>query len=214
MHRILLVIIILFSFSSCKLDPFETLAATENGIVFSKLPTFIGGGVHQKVYAPKQKILLMPWEQVYKLDTGLQTVSWGAKGEGDNSKVEDFVQTRALDGNEVSLTMTVSYRVMPEKVGYVIQKIGVTNEAVKQLVTVVARSDIRTYMNFLRTDDFSNSDERTKRVLQIKNAMNSRLQPEGIEIIDVLYVKRLFSKAMADGTLDTRYQDEINKTYR
>ncbi|MFN8389246.1 MAG: SPFH domain-containing protein [Bdellovibrionota bacterium] len=209
--RAILIFVTCVAFAGCKLDPFETLGPSEHGVVFSALPTFLGGGVEKKVYSPKQKVMLWPWQRLYRMDTGLQTVTWGGQGEGDDTLHEDFVQTRAIDGNEVALTMTVTYRIRPEQLGYVIQKVGIDNDTVKRLVTFVARSDIRLHMNYLKTEDFRSVEERQKRVEQVKSFMNERLQPEGIDVIDVIFVNGLFYRQKSDGTMDTSYQDQMNE---
>ena len=193
---------------------FKTLGSSEHGVVFSGLPVFAGGGVNKTIYGPQQKVFLFPWETLYSYNTGLQSISWGGKEEGDAKLHEDYVQTRAIDGNEVSLNMTVSYRIVPEKVGYVLQYVASNDAEVTRLVTAVARSDIRTWMNYLRTDDFSNLEERQKRVDQVKRALNERLLPEGISIEGVYYEKNLFYRERSDKTIDTSYQDQINETER
>lgn len=192
---------------------FQAMGPSEHAVVFSQLPPFLGGGVRAKLIGPSQKELIMPWEKVYRLDTGVQTVSWGHR-RGNEQEVEDFVQTRALDGNEVNLAMTVRYHVVPEMVGHIIQRVGTTNEAVAHLVTAVARADIRTQMNILKTEDFFNRAKLQVAVDRVRDAMNRRLRDEGIEIEAVIYDSHVFARKLADGTLDTSYQDQINATER
>ncbi len=201
-----------FSMSGCRLDPFETLGPSEHGVVFSALPPLLGGGIKKTVYSPKQKVFLMPWDTLYHFDTGLQTLSWGAKGEGDNQTTEDSVHTRAIDGNEVLLSMTVTYRVIPEKLPYIVQRVGASAETIRKLITFVSRADIRTHMNYLHTNEVQLFEARQRRVEQVKSFMNERLQPEGIEVVDVIFDKALFYREKLDGTLDTSYQDQINET--
>jgi hypothetical protein len=110
--------------------------------------------------------------------------------------------------------MSVSYRIIPEKVPYVLQYVASNDAGVGRIVTAVARSDIRTWMNYLRTDDFSNLEERQKRVDQVKQALNERLLPEGISVEGVYYEKNLFYRERSDKTIDTSYQDQINETER
>lgn len=210
-RRIPLFLALFLACSGCQLDPFEVLGSTEHGVKFSALPPLLGGGVEERVYGPKQKVLMMPWERLYRMDTSLQSLSWGEAGEGDNKDVQDFVHTRAIDGNEVALAMTVTYRVVPEKLSYVIQHVGVSTEDIRRLVTTLARADIRTQMNFLRTEDFATA-ERQKKVEEVKGRMNAQLLPEGIEIVEVIYEKGLFYRQRADGTTDSSYQDQMNET--
>ena len=65
-----------------------------------------------------------------------------------------YVQTRALDGNEVALAVTVSYKIRTEPAALrrLIQKVALTNQRVENIVVAAARADIRTFMNELKTD--------------------------------------------------------------
>jgi len=209
--RVILCGALLF-LSGCRIDPFEALGPSEHGVVFSAFPPMLGGGVKSTVYAPKQKVFLLPWETLYHFNTGLQTLSWGSKGDGDDRGVDDSVHTRAIDGNEVLLSMTITYRVLPEKLPYIVQRVGATNDTIKKLVTFVSRADIRAHMNYLHTDEVQIYEARQKRVEQVKEFMNERLRPEGVEVVDVIYDKGLFYREKADGTIDTSYQDQINET--
>lgn len=205
---------ILFGLSACDGVGFQTMGSSQTGVVFSALPPFLGGGVREKLISPSEKEFLWPWEKLYSIDTGVQSISWGAMGQGDKREVEDFVQTRALDGNEVKLAMTVRYRVIPEKVPYVIQNVGLTDQKIQQLVSSVAGADIRTHMNILKTEDFFNRTQLQIAVDQVRDALNRRLVPEGIRIESVLYESHVFARKRPDGSMDTSYQDQINETER
>ena len=193
---------------------FQAMESTEHGVVFSALPPFLGGGVRNKILPPSAKEFILPWETLYRLDTGIQSVSWGAVGRGDQKEIEDFVQTRALDGNEVNLSMTVRFRIIPEKLPYIIQYVGKDNERVAKIVATIAKADVRTHMNTLRTEDFFNRSKLQIAVERVREALNARLRPEGVEVESVLYDSHLFARRLADGTLDTSYQDQINATER
>ena len=211
--KVSLVVCVLLGSSGCE-SGFQAMESTEHGVVFSALPPFLGGGVRGKILPPSAKEFILPWETLYRMDTGVQSVSWGAVGHGDVKAIEDFVQTRALDGNEVNLSMTVRFRVMPEKLPYIIQYVGKDNERLSTLVSTVAKADVRTHMNTLRTEDFFNRSKLQIAVERVRDALNARLRPEGIEVESVLYDSHLFARRLADGTLDTSYQDQINATER
>ena len=211
---ITLSLLLVLGLSSCKGAGFQTMGSSQTGVVFSALPPFLGGGVREKLISPSEKEFLWPWEQLIAVDTGVQSISWGAVGQGDKKEVEDFVQTRALDGNEVKLAMTVRYRVIPEKVSYVVQNVGITDDKIQQLVASVAGADIRTHMNILRTEDFFNRTQLQIAVDQVRDALNRRLVPEGIRIESVLYESHVFARKRPDGSIDTSYQDQINETER
>ncbi len=212
-HALLLLLPLgaLFSLSACD-SGFQKIEASEHAVVFSAIPRFIGGGVRDKVLQPGEMEFVFPWESLYRLDTSLQSIAWGGVGSGDRKEVEDYVETRALDGNEVGLAITVQYHIIPEKVPYIIQNVGIDDLAIKSLVTAVARADIRTHMNVLNTRDFFSPEKRQSAVDQVKLALKGRLEPEGIAIDNVIYNDHRFERRLQDGTVDRSYQEQIDRT--
>ncbi len=188
--------------------------AGEYGVVFVALPPWLGGGVREKVIEPGEAAFVPPWASVYKVQSTVRSISWGGVGQGTNKSVEDFVETRALDGNEVGLAFTIQYYIDKAKAPLVIQRVGVQPDAVERLVTAVAQSDIRTHMNILKTRDFFSPEAREDAVKQVKVALQSRLEPDGIVIRDVIYNSHRFERRLDDERVDDSYQRQIENTQR
>jgi regulator of protease activity HflC (stomatin/prohibitin superfamily) len=180
--------------------------------VFNALPGFLGGGVRKKKLEPGEMEFILPWQTVYRLDTTVQSITWGGSGGNDEKKIEDYVETRALDGNEVGLSVTVQYRINPEMVHHVVQYVGSSNEQIQKLIAATARADIRTQMNMLKTQDFFSPLKRQAAVNRVKLALEKRLNNEGIIIEAVIYTDHRFERRQADGTYDRSYQEQIDKT--
>lgn len=196
-----------------KVGGFQTIGGGEHAVIFSALPRMLGGGVEaSRILRPGEKEFVWPWERLYRIDTTVQSIGWGGMNQGDNRKSEDFVETRTLDGNEVLLAITIQYHVNPEKLGWIVQHVGVTNESLRQLISAVARADVRTHTNTLKTQGFFQPNERDNAVNQVKQAMNKRLNPEGIIVDDVIYVDHRFERRLADGSSDHAYQEQIDST--
>lgn len=207
----LLAIAICCAFSACNAG-FQKMQSSEYSVVFSKLPRFLGGGMRDKTLNPGEMEFVFPWEELYRFDTSVQSLSWGAAGTGNDHLVEDYVETRALDGNEVGLAITVHYHVNPARLHHVVQYVGVDNNAIKRLVAAIARADIRTHMNILRTRDFFNPEKFQSVVDRVKIALNTRLEREGIVIDSVIYNDHRFERRLPDGTYDRSYQEQIDRT--
>ena len=212
---------------------FQKMESSEYGVVFTSLPRFLGGGVREKVLEPGEMEFFFPWDVLYRVDTSVKSISWGARGEESqdsdtlskehrNSETspnttakespEDYVETRTLDGNEVGLAITVQYHLNPEKVRDIVQTVGVEEAKIRELVRTVARADIRTRMNTLKTSGFFSPDKRQAAVEQVKTSIAARLEPEGIIIDDVIYNDHRFERRLADGTFDRSYQEQIDRT--
>lgn len=142
---------------------FEQLGTSEHAVIFSALPPFIGGGIKNKIAEPGEKVFVMPWDTLYRIETSIQSIGWGGKGYGNSSEVENYIETRALDGNEVGLAITVQYQVDPKALIHVIENVGSSDESIRNLVSLCARADIRTHMNVLRTRDFFDPELKTPR---------------------------------------------------
>ncbi len=209
-RRILLSFFVL-TLSACQ-SGFQTMESSEHAIVFNALPRFVGGGIREKTLEPGEMEFIFPWQSLYRIDTSVQSISWGDVGRGDNKAVEDLVETRALDGNEVGLSIIVQYKINPKMLEHVVTKIGPSNDHVRRLVAAIARADIRTHMNMLRTRDFFSPNERQAAVVRVEEALKSRLEPEGIIISSVIYNDHRFERRLADGTFDRSYQEQIDKT--
>ena len=188
------------------------MEAGEYGVVFVALPTWLGGGVSNTVIEPGEVKLLPPWSSIYRVSSTDRSIGWGGVGEGSAKLVEDYVETRALDGNEVGLAMTIQYAIEKSKAPQIIQKIGIEPGAVDQLVRAVAQADIRTHMNILKTADFFGPKERQDAVNDLKIALQRRLEPDGIIIRNVIYNAHRFERRLDNGTMDDSYQQQINGT--
>jgi hypothetical protein len=214
-----LLLISLLALAGCDTG-FQHMGTTEYGVRFRKLPTFMGGGLGSadSVAHPLQTVVVFPWETVRRFDTAPQYLSWG-KGMGDaaggsTQLVQDEdVYTRAKDGNEAALKLTVRYRIKPDPESLVklVQNVAETEEDVRNLVIAVVRSEIRSYMNQLKTSEFRDDKKRNETVDDVLQATQRHLAPLGIEVEAVNLKQYRFVRPLPDGTEDTRYQDRLRE---
>ena len=199
----LLKLIFLSSLLLTQACTYESMGSSEHGVVFEKLPPIhvgsVGiGGLKKRILRPKEVELLFFWEDLYRFDTSIHSISWGGQ-----SPEYPWIQTRTRDGNEVGLAVTIRYHLEPEKLPFILQNVGSSDERVRKVVSEVARSDIRTHMNSLHTQDFFNTAARTKAISNAQMALNKRLNSEGIVVDAVFYNDHRFEK---------QYQDLIEET--
>lgn len=195
----------------------QDMGATEYGVRFRKLPPILGGGVGSagSIAAPLESVVVLPWETLLRFDTSPQYLTWGGGSAGE-SATEHLVQaedvyTRAKDGNEAALKITVRYRInpKPEALVKLAQEVATSNQEVRSLVIAVIRSEIRTYMNRLRTVEFRDDKKRNDTVDEALAASKSRLSPLGIEVESINLKQYRFVRLLKDGTEDTSYQDRL-----
>jgi hypothetical protein len=205
--RLSVLILFVVAFSGC-----QQMGPTEYGLRFRRLPPLLGGGVSQSTIAPARMAVLWPWDSVYRFDTSVRDVSWGS-GKSDSADAGNFVHTRALDGNEVALAVTVRYRLQTEaaKLVKLLEEVGTSNEEIRDLVVSVGRAEIRTKMNALRTAEFLDEKSRYEAVDAVKAAMIERLEPYGIEVQRVSLDGYRFERILRDGSVDSSYQEKLTE---
>lgn len=197
----------------------QHMGTTEYGVRFRKLPTFLGGGLGSadSVAHPLQTVVVFPWESIRRFDTSPQYLSWG-RGMGEAGGAAQLVQdedvyTRAKDGNEAALKLTVRYRIKPDPESLVklVQNVAETENDVRQVVIAVVRSEIRSIMNQLKTSEFRDDKKRNETVDEVLQATQGRLGPLGIEVEAINLKQYRFVRPLADDQEDTRYQDRLRE---
>ena len=208
----LAALFLMLTLCACE-TPVRHLGPAEYGVVFRALPRFLGGGLARKVRKPGETFLVWPWDSVYVFDTKIQTLEWGQTGHGGGPDSSDYVQTRALDGNEVSLAVRVQFSITTdeEDLLYLLQNVGTSNAEVEKVVVAAARADLRTAMNRLKTGEFFINAAKYQGEADAKEALHRRLGPYGIKIVSVNLSEHRFERVLADGTVDRLYQERINR---
>ncbi|MCB0336423.1 MAG: hypothetical protein KDD62_08955, partial [Bdellovibrionales bacterium] len=170
-------------------------------------------------------VIVFPWEKLYLFDGKKKIIEWGEpeeiseeervelKKQGKPLPMPDYVATRALDGNEVSLAVRLEYRISqdPEKLVKLVQYVGTSDSDIEELVVAAARADIRTVMNTLKTSEFFDNNKKFSRQAKIKQALADRLTRFGIVIESVNLEEHRFERVGSDGSIDRSYQERINQ---
>lgn len=208
-----LLLLSAFFLSACDL-PIQQMEPTERGVVFRKLPPALGGGVSSRVVRGGELVYLFPWDSLIRINTGSQDVLLGEGSGGDS--FEPFVFTRALDGNEVAVKMTIRYQVSddPEKLEKVVQHIADNDLGIRNLVIATSRAMIRKHMNSIRTSDFLQDKSRYAAVERVREGVREMLEPYGISILGVMLDRFEFARLQPDGTVDRQYQEKLNEIQR
>lgn len=214
MKKIIALMLVSLALSGCD-TWFQKMEATEHGIIFRNLPPFLGGGISRKAISPGELAFIFPWDTVIRLNTASQDVTLGEGGE-DQKELGDFVFTRALDGNEVALRMTVRYQLMPdsENLRKVVKEVGTTDESIRLLVIAVGRALIRTEMNALTTANFIDENKRYQAVREVEKNLREIMGRRGINILAVILDRFEFARLLPDGSVDKEYQEKLNETQR
>jgi hypothetical protein len=186
------------------------MGPTELGVKFRKLPPSLGGGVSKDIIGRGETAFLMPWDTVYTFDTRVMEIEWGYRGPNAAS---DYVETRALDGNEVALSVKIQYSIDADadKLALMIQEVATTDDEIDGLITSIGRTEVRTYMNELKTSQFFDNKQKYEAGEKAKVAIQDRVKKWGITIHSVNLGEHRFERTLRDGSIDASYQDKINE---
>lgn len=205
-QRLIGLLLIVLIVAGCqKMEP------TEYGVRFRRLPPFLFGGVSSQVIKPGETTAVMPWDSIYRFDTSVKDISWG--GDAGEKGKGSYVHTRALDGNEVALGVTIRYRIAPTEDQLVrLVQDGATDEAgVRALVVAIGRADIRTFMNELETSEFLDDKSRYEAIDKARDSMKARLEHYGIEVLGVALDDYRFERVVKEGLVDASYQEKLTE---
>jgi regulator of protease activity HflC (stomatin/prohibitin superfamily) len=174
-----------------------TTGPTEIGVRTIKFGVFRKAGVDPKVYSPGSTYWFVPvindW---HTFDTKIQVLEMVLEaGRGDREGRDDLL-FKTIDGNDISLDVIISYRIVPEKAPHILQYVAQTDEDIREyLVRTVTRSLPRDIFGELTTEEFYVSDKRATKAARSKEVLNEILMPYGIVVENVLTKDYRFNPA-------------------
>lgn len=157
---------------------------TEVGVRTVKWSPLGKKGVQQKVYAPGSTYFFVPFlNDWHTFDTSLQKLEMSAtEMRGDNPGRDDLV-FKTVDGNDISLDVTILYRIDPEKASTILQDVAETDQKLKEMVVrTVARSKPRDIFGELETEDFYIAEKRSGKCEEAMKIIGEILTPYGIVV--------------------------------
>lgn len=172
----------------------HSTSANEVGVLTRKLAPFGTKGVQPEVYAPGASYFFTPiitdW---HTFETKLQNLKM-VKSSDHN--VTDDVEFKTVDGNDISVDVTVAWRVDPSKAPYLLQRVGdSTGDVQERLVRPAARAYVRDALNRLRSEDFYVADKRYATAEEARRLLAEALAPEGVLVEQVILGEQRFNPA-------------------
>ncbi len=175
--------------------------STEVGVRTRKI---FGAGVEQSVYAPGATYFFTPFLSDWAVfDIKLQNLEMSsAQSRGDHA-VDDPVEFKTTDGNDIRVNVTIAWRIDPNKAPQLLQRVGhSTNDIRDKLVRPACRTYVRDAFNELHSEEFYNTDQRNQKGNKAKDKLNQELGPEGIVVEQVIvgqyYLNPEYQKVIHD----------------
>lgn len=186
---------------------------TEVGVLVKKFSLTGSKGVQSEVYAPGSTYFVFPFiTDWYTFDTKIQSLEMTATVNRGDRITPDEVRFKTIDGNDIGLDAIITWRVIPEKVPFILENVAYDDETLKSnLVRPIARSITRDVFGELKTEEFYISDEREKKAKVAEAKLNQVLNPFGVLVERVStkdyrfnpeYQKAIEDKKIADQTFE------------
>ena len=173
---------------------------TEVGVRTVKWSLAGNRGVQEQVYPAGSTYFFMPFtSDWHTFDTRLQNLEMMMEAtEGDRDGNDDLL-FKTIDGNDISLDVIISYRIIPEKAPFILQNVAVDDISLREnIVRTIARSTPRDIFGELDTEEFYIAGKRTGKADEVVTRLNEMLLPYGV------IVERV-------GTRDYRFNPEYQQ---
>ncbi len=158
-------------------------------------------GVIQKDFGPGWHRDLGPIDSWLLYDSTVHTLEMTKDPVHGSARGQDDVKIQSIDGNALSLDVTVKYRIQPGKAHAVYQDTG-SGTKYMAIVRNEAENACMRYFGQMRTEDFYNPDKKRGAAGLIEEALKASLADNYIEVIDVL---------IRNVEFDERYEQEIRR---
>lgn len=190
--QLIVAIAVVSSVSGCAC---HSTGANEVGVLTRKVAPFGKRGVQPEVYGSGATYFFAPiitdW---HTFETKLQNLKMQKIAGADG--VIDDVEFKTVDGNDISVDVTVTWRIDPEKAPHVLQRVGESTEDVQErLVRPAARAYVRDALNRLKSEDFYVADKRFAAAEESRKLLLSALGPEGVIVEQVILGEHRFAPA-------------------
>lgn len=171
----------------------HSTGSTEIGVVTKKISLVGKPGVQEEVYEPGATYFFAPlttdW---HTFDVSIQNLamtktSKRSDGRRGTTEVDDGIQFKTMDGNDIRVDVTVVWQIDPKKASHVLQFVGdSTQQVADKLVRPACRSVVRDVLNELHSEDFYVSEKRFQKATEARDLLAKLLAPEGILVSQVI----------------------------
>jgi len=145
---------------------------------------------------------------LHVIDKREQTLEMTANERRGDIKGVDFVRIKTRDGSDVSVDVTVNYRIIPSKAELILTESGQGGQYKTKWVRDYSRSICRNILGELSTEEFYQSDLRSEKADAAMAALNKLLEPHGIKIRNVQVQSFAFYKEYEEKIKEKKLADQ------
>lgn len=185
--KLALLVGVCLGVSGCIVPMPHRTGPTEVGVRTVKWSLVGERGVEDKVYEPGTTHWFIPFfTDWHTFDTRLQNLEMtGVSSRGDRMGRDDLL-FKTVDGNDISLDVIISYKIVKEKAPLILQTVATSDEELREnIVRTITRSKPRDIFGELNTEEFYIAESRTEKSVEVQRVLNEILAPFGVEVTQV-----------------------------
>lgn len=183
--------------------------STEVGVRAVRIAAIGEPGVVTETYAPGGTYFFPPvLNDWYVFDVGVQNMPM-VRDPAVSTRGDDSLQFKTHDGNDISVDVTITWRIVAAKAPYLLQFVGPDTRTVEErLLRPVARSVVRDVLNEMRSEQFYDASLRYIQAEAARDVCNHYLEPEGVLVEQVLLGEHHFNPAYEEVIKDKTLADQ------
>jgi hypothetical protein len=169
--------------------------ATEVGVRTVNYAILGSRGVQEEIY-PAGQTYFFPrvGSDSTVFDVGLRNLEMVRSADVNGRAGDDAVRFKTIDGNDVSVNLTIVWSLEPSKAPHARAKIGRSTDEIEQkLVRPVARTLVRDVLNKLTSEEYYQADRRYQRAEEARAQLNLLLEAEGVHVEQILLGEHAFN---------------------
>jgi regulator of protease activity HflC (stomatin/prohibitin superfamily) len=182
-------------------------SANEVGVLTRKVALTGAKGVQAEIYAPGGTYFFAPYfNDWHTFETKLQNLRMTG---GNDPESGDDLEFKTVDGNDISVDITVAWRIDPNKAPHLLSRVGSsTGEVQDKLVRPATRALVRDALNRLHSEDFYVAEKRFAAAEEGRRLLSAAVEPEGIIIEQVLLQEHRFHKEYEEVIRDKKLAEQ------
>lgn len=185
-----------------------TTESTEVGVRTTKLGW--SPGVQNEIYPQGGTyFFLRPLSDFNVYDMAVQNLVMFREASEGIRREDDSLRFKTVDGNDVSVNVTVVWAVKPDMAPYLLQFVGgSTFEIEEKLVRPVARTVTRDVLNQLTSEEYYQAERRFEMAEEAKIRLNILLENDGIFVEQILLGEHKFTETYEQTIRDKKVAEQ------
>ena len=183
----------------------------EVGVRTKKIALWGKKGVEEKVYEPGITYFFLPFiNDWHTFNLKLQNLEFSYDERRGDRSVKDDLLFKTIDGNDISLDMTIAYRIDRKKAYLILQNVAENDKELKEkIVRTISRSKPRDIFGELKTEEFYDANKREAQSLKAKEVLQKIMEPMGIIVENVYTNDYRFNNKYQKAIEDKKIADQL-----